>query len=135
MVAVEERDPAMTDNTHFSDESTMTSAPLAVLTWERDGVVIVSVTGELDMSTVDQVAVALQDATTRGVPVVLDMTGLRFFSSAGLRLLVRLHEGASVDVRLAGDQRVVLRPLELTGLLDLFPVHASVAEAVAAAVR
>jgi anti-anti-sigma factor len=85
------------------------------------------------MSTVDQVAVALQDAVTRGVPVVLDMTGLRFFSSAGLRLLVRLHETASVDVRLAGDQRVVLRPLELTGLLDLFPVHASVADAVAAA--
>jgi len=47
---------------------------------------------------------------------------------------VRLRESASVDVRLAGDQRVVLRPLELTGLLDLFPVHASVAEAVAAAV-
>jgi anti-anti-sigma factor len=124
----------MTDNSHASGESTMTSAPLTVLTWERDGVVIVSVTGELDMSTVDQVAIALQDATTRGVPVVLDMTGLRFFSSAGLRLLVRLRESASVDVRLAGDQRVVLRPLELTGLLDLFPVHASVADAVAAAV-
>jgi anti-sigma B factor antagonist len=123
----------MTDNTHVSDESPRMSAPLTVRTWERDGVVIVSVTGELDMSTVGQVAVASQDAVTRGVPVVLDMTGLRFFSSAGLRLLVRLHETASVDVRLAGDQRVVLRPLELTGLLDLFPVHASVADAVAAA--
>jgi anti-sigma B factor antagonist len=123
----------MTDSTHVSDESPRMSAPLTVRTWERAGVVIVSVTGELDMSTVDQVAVALQDAVTRGVPVVLDMTGLRFFSSAGLRLLVRLHETASVDVRLAGDQRVVLRPLELTGLLDLFPVHASVADAVAAA--
>jgi anti-anti-sigma factor len=123
----------MTDNTHVSDESPRMSAPLTVRTWERDGVVIVSVTGELDMSTVSQVAVASQDAVTRGVPVVLDMTGLRFFSSAGLRLLVRLHETASVDVRLAGDQRVVLRPLELTGLLDLFPVHASVADAVAAA--
>jgi anti-sigma B factor antagonist len=123
----------MTDSTHVSDESPRMSAPLTVRTWERAGVVIVSVTGELDMSTVDQVAVALQDAVTRGVPVVLDMTGLRFFSSAGLRLLVRLHETASVDVRIAGDQRVVLRPLELTGLLDLFPVHASVADAVAAA--
>jgi anti-sigma B factor antagonist len=124
----------MTDNNDVSDESATTSAPLTVRTRERDGVVIVSVTGELDMATVDQVATALQDAMARGRPVVLDMTGLRFFSSAGLRLLVRLREGASVDVRLAGDQRVVRRPLELTGLLDLFPVHASVAEAVAAAV-
>lgn len=125
----------MTDNTHISDGSAMTSSPLTVRTLERDDVVIVSVAGELDMATVDKVATALRDATARRRPVVLDMTGLRFFSSAGLALLVRLHESASVDVHLAADQRVVRRPLELTGLLDLFPIHASVAEAVAAAVR
>jgi anti-anti-sigma factor len=125
----------MTEDLHTSGESATTSTPLTVRTEDRDGVVIVSLTGELDTATVNQAAVALQDATARGVPVVLDMTGLRFFSSAGLRLLVRLHDGASVDVRLAGDQRVVRRPLELTGLLDLFPIHASVAEAVAATTR
>jgi anti-anti-sigma factor len=125
----------MTEDLHTSGESATTSTPLTVRTQDRDGVVIVSLTGELDTATVNQAAVALQDATARGVPVVLDMTGLRFFSSAGLRLLVRLHDGASVDVRLAGDQRVVRRPLELTGLLDLFPIHASVAEAVAATTR
>ncbi len=110
----------------------MVSSPLTVRTQERDGVVIISVSGELDMSTVDKVAVALRDAAARTAPIVLDMTGLRFFSSAGLTLLVRLHQNPSADVRLAVDQRVVRRPLELTGLLDLFPIHASVAEAVAA---
>jgi anti-anti-sigma factor len=125
----------MTEESSTSDTPVTVPTPLTVRTDERDGVVIVSLAGELDMSTVDGAAVALRDATARGVPVVLDMTGLRFFSSAGLRLLVRLHEGVSVDVRLAGDQRVVRRPLELTGLLDLFPVYASVAEAVAATAR
>jgi anti-sigma B factor antagonist len=125
----------MTEDLHTSGESATMSTPLTVRTEDRDGVVIVSLTGELDMATENQAAVALRDATARGVPVVLDMTGLRFFSSAGLRLLVRLHDGASVDVRLAGDQRVVRRPLELTGLLDLFPMYASVAEAMAATTR
>jgi anti-sigma B factor antagonist len=66
---------------------------------------------------------------------VVDMTGLRFFSSAGLTLLVRLDEARQdppLDVRLVGDQRVVILPLELTGLRDLFPIHTSLAEALAA---
>lgn len=103
-------------------------------TWS-DGVIVVSLSGELDMSTVDRAATALKEATTTDSPVVLDLTGLRFFSSAGLNLLLQLREDAQerqLDVRLAGNQRVVARPLELTGLTELFPIYPSVAEAVAA---
>ena len=102
---------------------------------EQDGVVIVTVTGELDMSTVSRAAVALKDALSRAKPIVVDLTGLRFFSSAGLTLLVQLNEHRQdppLDVRLVGDQRVVILPLELTGLRDLFPIHTSLGEALAA---
>lgn len=111
---------------------------LTTQTTEHDGAVIVSVAGELDMVTVNQAAVAVKEAIARGDTVILDMTGLRFFSSAGLTLLLQLHEAvqdSQVEVHLAGDQRVVTRPLELTGLTELFPIHKSITEALAAAGR
>jgi anti-sigma B factor antagonist len=108
---------------------------LTARTDERDGAMVVTVRGELDMATAPIVAVAVKDALARGLPVVLDLSGLRFFSSAGLTLLAQLdteRRQRSVDVRLVGDQRVVILPLELTGLRDLFPIHTSLADALAA---
>ena len=105
----------------------------SALATERDGIVVVSVTGELDMLTVAQAASVFEDAATRGLPMVVDLTGLTFFSSAGLTLLVRLGEqDPRLDVRLVADDRVVLLPLELAGLRDLFPVHSSLHDALAA---
>jgi anti-anti-sigma factor len=111
---------------------------LAVRTTERDGAIVVSLVGELDMTTVDLAATAVDEAIARGRFLVVDMTGLRFFSSAGLNLLLQLHREMGekqLDVRLAGDQRAVARPLELTGLTGLFPIHKTVTDALAADVR
>lgn len=116
------------------DADLLRSATFTARADERHGTTVVSLVGELDMSTVSQAAAVLTDAVARGKPVVVDMTGLRFFSSAGLTLLVQLDEARqdpALDVRLVGDQRVVILPLELTGLRDLFPIHASLAEALA----
>lgn len=93
---------------------------------ELDGIVVVSIAGELDMATVQEAGSALEDAITPGKPVVIDMTGLTFFSSAGLTLLARLHEKrrqSPLDVHLVADQRVVILPMRLSGLHDLFPLH------------
>jgi anti-anti-sigma factor len=103
---------------------------------ERDGVVVVSFAGELDIVTVPRAALVAKEAVARGRAVILDMTGLTFFSSAGLTLLVQLNEqrrDSPVDIRLVADQRVVILPLELVGLRDLFPIHTSLDEALAAA--
>lgn len=117
-----------------SPESGLPTTLLTVSTATRDDVVIVSLAGELDMTTADRASDALREATDRGTAVIVDMTGLRFFSSAGLNLLLQLHEDVQarkVAVRLAGDQRAVSRPMELTGLGDLFPMHATVDDALA----
>jgi hypothetical protein len=37
-----------------------------------------------------------------------------------------------VDLRLVGDRRVVLRPLQVSGLMPAFQVHATVPDAIAA---
>ncbi|HEX3790362.1 MAG TPA: STAS domain-containing protein [Pseudonocardiaceae bacterium] len=102
----------------------------------RGGAVVVRLVGDLDLATVDTAAAALDEPAARtATALVLDLTDLRFFASAGLSLLIRLYEDAQtrqLDVRLAGDQRAVLRPLQLMGLGDLFPMHPSVADALGA---
>jgi anti-anti-sigma factor len=114
------------------------STVLTVSSAERDGVVVVSLVGELDMSTAEDAAAALREATTHATAVVLDMTDLRFFASAGLNILLQLRQDLQdkgVDVGLATDQRAVLRPMELMGVADQFAIHSSVADALVAARR
>ncbi|HEX5401880.1 MAG TPA: STAS domain-containing protein [Pseudonocardiaceae bacterium] len=109
---------------------------LTVQSTEQDGVVVVGLAGELDMSTADQALTTLRDATVGAASVVVDMTGLRFFASAGLNVLLYLRRDLSdrdVVVRLVADQRAVLRPLELMGVVDQFPIHASLADALVSA--
>jgi anti-anti-sigma factor len=111
-------------------------ALLTVAATEQDGIVVVSLAGELDMSSAGTAAIALRDATTGAPSVVVDMTGLRFFASAGLNVLLQLRrelQDRGVRVWLAADQRAVLRPLELMGVADQFEIRTTVTEAVAAA--
>jgi anti-anti-sigma factor len=114
------------------------SAALTVSSAERDGVVVVSLVGDLDMSTAAHAAVALREATAQAGAVVLDMTELRFFASAGLNILLQLRQDLQekgVDVRLATDQRAVVRPMQLMGVADQFDIHTSLADALVAARR
>jgi len=123
----------MTEFAHGDDDAGGVGTLTADIT-ERDGVVIVNIAGELDMATVRTVDPLLDDAVGRGRPVVVDMTGLTFFSSTGLTVLARLDEHrrlAALDLRLVADQRAVILPLQLTGLEHLFPVHATMDDALA----
>jgi anti-anti-sigma factor len=111
-------------------------ALLTVATAVQDGVVVVSLAGELDMSSAATAATALRNSTTDAKSVVVDMTALRFFASAGLNVLLQLRrdlQDKGVQVRLAADQRAVLRPLELMGVADQFEIYTTVAAAVVAA--
>lgn len=100
---------------------------------ERRGVAVVSISGELDLSTADYAADQMRAATANAAAVVVDMTGLRFFASAGLNILLQLQleqQDRGVEVRLAANHATVLRPLQLMGVSDQFVIHASVDDAV-----
>ncbi|HVV24037.1 MAG TPA: STAS domain-containing protein [Pseudonocardiaceae bacterium] len=106
--------------------------PAAVLTVRQErhgGVVVVSLVGELDMATADDAADRLDLAAASASTLVVDLTGVRFFGSAGLNVLLRLR-AAGVDVRLVADHQAVLRPLQLMGVADQFVIHRSVDDAV-----
>ena len=79
---------------------------LEVESEERDGLVHVSLRGELDLSTVGKVDDELQrlEASKTGV-VLLDLSRLTFLDSTGLRCVVRADERAREE----GRRLVVLK--------------------------
>ena len=101
-----------------------------------DDTVIISVRGDLDGGTDTVLGTTLEQVLDRPVPrVVVDVSGIGFCDSTGLRSFITGHEKAQAAggwLRLAapGDQlRSLLRS---AGLLPLLDVHPSVADALAA---
>jgi anti-sigma B factor antagonist len=105
-------------------------------TRECDGQVIVALRGVLDVADAASAAVALTAAAARHRDIIIDLAGLEFIDSSGVAALVRgrrqaRHAGG--ELLLAAPQPQVLRVLTLTRLIDVFTVHASVAEAAGSA--
>jgi anti-sigma B factor antagonist len=92
----------------------------------EDGTVIVAAVGEVDAFTAALLRSVLDAQLVRQPPeLVLDLSGIRFLGSAGLAVLVETQKAASVrdvPLRLIATNRAVTRPLEVTGLIDLFTV-------------
>ena len=74
--------------------------------------------GELDVATAPEVDAAFAEVAPRGLPVTLDLRGLTFMDSRGIRMLVSFQEQASAGgfpLQVAcGDQ--VRELLAMTGL-------------------
>jgi anti-sigma B factor antagonist len=107
-------------------------ASLDLSTREGDGQVVVALRGQLDMAQAAGVAAAFATIVARGPQIVVDLAGLEFIDSSGLAALVRgrnLARQAGGELLLAAPQQQVRRVLSLTRLIDVFPVHATVAEA------
>lgn len=84
--------------------------------------------GQLDLASVgalDETVGSLHPLTT---PVVVDVAGVTFIDSSGLRALMALHEASltatGVGIRLLSVGPAVRRVLELTGLVQIFEVVA-----------
>lgn len=103
----------------------------------NDGHTVAAMCGELDLADAQAVSSLLVAAAAAcGPSIILDLTGLEFIDCCGLRGLLRVlrftrHNGG--DIYLAGPQQRVRKVLKATGLIDVFSVSPSVAEAVIAA--
>lgn len=88
----------------------------------RDGGVVVTARGELDMLTTPQLAEELSVACTMVVapsPVVADLREITFMSSSAIGCLVDTHQKCAdtgTPLRIVAEDRVVRRPLDLLGL-------------------
>lgn len=87
---------------------------------------LIRVVGEVDATNSAGLASAIEDARRPGVPVVLDLAGMTFLDSSGLKVLLSAHlfgEHDGGQVHLVAVQPVPIRVLRITGVLDRLNVH------------
>lgn len=102
---------------------------------ERNGgVLVVAPRGRLDTTTSPDLEKRLLSHIDTGArQVVLDLEGIEYISSAGLRVLLLVAKklrGGGGDVVLCGLGPAVRQVFELAGFQSIFPIEASRAAAV-----
>jgi len=101
------------------------------------GPVVVALPAEIDVTNSDAVYQELIAALAPGVrTVIADLTATSFCDSSGVHAIVRAHElaaGSQIALRVAvSPEGSVRRVLQLTGAVQVMPVHSTVAEALSA---
>jgi anti-anti-sigma factor len=103
---------------------------------EDDGVVKVGLVGRLDTPGVDAIETRFTAAVCpRGARTVVDLSGVEFIGSLGLRMLITIARTLSRKngkLVLYGPQSFVAQVLETASLGDIIPVQPDAASAVAA---
>ena len=104
---------------------------------EQDGVAILAVHGEVDVSTAPRLRQQLVETASSGQDkVVVDLDGVDFLDSTGLGVLVsglKRFRTQGGDLLLVCNPPRILRVFEITGLTKVFSMHGTVGEAVSAA--
>ena len=100
--------------------------PFDVDVQRSDDVAIVQPRGELDVATAETLRAAL-DRLNGARRLVLDLRGLSFIDSSGLRLLVEIHRHArreGLDLSLVPPPAPADRAIRLSGLDEALPFEA-----------
>ncbi len=100
-----------------------------------DGITVVTLFGELDSRTAPIVQDKLLDLPSPEARVLLEMSGVNYISSAGLRALLMLYRRmANSDGRVAliGLTESIRDVMTVTGFLDFFAAYDTLAEGLAA---
>jgi anti-anti-sigma factor len=106
-----------------------------------DGVRVIAVRGELDLSTAPDLESPLEEAISSGdASVLIDLSECEFIDSTGIALIVRAWQRLDRSAGSEGEGRVVIccandqvrRVLEITGIELSIPIHSGKDEALAA---
>ncbi|GAB3459756.1 STAS domain-containing protein [Actinophytocola sediminis] len=97
------------------------------------GAVVITVRGEVDLATGPLMHDALfAHLRQSSAPLVIDLTDVGFFAAAGLTVLVAARQAAALTgntLCVVAPQRLVLRPLTITGLDRELDIHPDLAQA------
>jgi anti-sigma B factor antagonist len=96
---------------------------------DRDGPEpVLRLSGDIDIAAVAKLEAGLEQATDEATTgLVLDMSGVTFIDSSGLRVLAELHKrqsGGAGSLTIRTPSSPVVRILELTGMTDMFEISA-----------
>lgn len=101
---------------------------------DADGVVVLAVTGALDIVTSDEFLGRLREVLGENpAAVIVDLGNLEFLGSAGIAALIDGDRLAGPDTAMAvvADGPATGRPLMITGVTDLIAVYRSLPDAIA----
>lgn len=108
----------------------MPPAPFETSSTEVDGIRVVAVRGELDLSTAAELEEPLETALAGGdASVLIDLTECEFIDSTGIALIVRAWQQLDADKEGSGQLVIsnsndqVQRVLEISGLNLSIPIH------------
>lgn len=108
---------------------------IAVAVAYENGVAVLTVTGEVDLATVPALEAAIDEAlATQPSALVIDLSAVDFLASAGLQTLVTTQERVSGSGHFAvvAEGAATSRPIQLTGLDEIFGLYPTLAEALSA---
>lgn len=110
----------------------MSPAPFETSSSEVDGIRVVAVRGELDLSTAPNLEGPLDEALAGGeASVLIDLTECEFIDSTGIAMIVRAWQQLDGDDERAGKLVIsnsndqVQRVLEISGLNLSISIHPS----------
>jgi anti-anti-sigma factor len=101
----------------------------------RSGTVVLSLVGDVDMLTAPSLAEHVRSQLGSGQvrSLVFDLSGVTFLGSAGLAVLAEANTAATdttATVRVVASSRMVLRPLQVTGLDQVLTIVPDVDSAI-----
>ena len=105
-----------------------TTPPELTITHEIVGDrLVVSVAGDLDLGSAPSLEAAFRELTPFDRPVVIDLSGVDFIDSSGVRSLLAVNQIVSdavgSPVALAGGTPATRRLIELTGIDQVFTIE------------
>ncbi|HEX7304631.1 STAS domain-containing protein [Lentzea sp.] len=109
---------------------------LTARTTDHDGIVVVTIAGEVDRMTPDSPVLTAAEAVRRlPAGVVLDLNAVTFFGSAGVNMLAAVWqqaEAAAVPLAIVAGTRAVRMPLAISGVDVLLALYPTLPDALAA---
>lgn len=95
-------------------------------TSQQEDVTIITINGEIQRQTSPLIQEQITPLITPNCKILLDMSGVTYMSSAGLRLLLLFYrqiEAENGRVVLAGLQEMVHDTMSITGFLEFFAIY------------
>lgn len=99
---------------------------------DRDGITILEITGDIDSKTAPEFERNAKLATERNEKIAIDLSGVDFMSSAGLRVLLMVYRNIKSQngkVLLVGVSEDIQDVMSTTGFINFFKIVATVDEA------
>jgi anti-sigma B factor antagonist len=109
--------------------------PITTSVEHREGVAVVSIGGEVDLSTAPAFEAVIAEALDEDPPaLVIELSAVTFMASVGLRILAGTQEkvGTSIQIAVVADNAAASRPMQLTGLDNVISLYPTLDEALAA---